>query len=111
MAQLPRDVTDLALAPVVLEVDAVLRSYEGLDREDIDFRLALETDRQPRSLETRAAGVLETVVRTVDLHGWEASWTDRGLCLQHGENAVTLGLPAELRSYLALGDMPRPRFR
>ena len=109
MPQLPRDVVDLALAPVVLEVDAALRSYEGLTREDVEFRLALETDRQPRTLEGRAEAVLETIVRSASLRGWEASWSDRGLRLSHGDNSVTLGLPAELRSYLALGDMPRPR--
>jgi hypothetical protein len=109
MPQLPRDVTDLALAPVVLAIDDALKTYADLDRHDIDFRIALETDREPRSLEARAAAVLHTLVRDVDLHGWTTSWSDRGLCLQHDDRSVTLGLPASLRSYLALGQMRRPR--
>jgi hypothetical protein len=111
MPELPRDVTDLALAPVAIAVDEMLRSYEGLDRVDIDFRLALETDRQPRSLEARASAVLETITRSVNLRGWEPAWCDRGLTLRHGEHTLTIGLPAELRDYLALGELPRPRLR
>ena len=100
MPPLPHDVTDLALAPVVLAVDSQLESFSGLDQADIAFRIALETNRQPRDARARGEAALETVTRFVDLHGWEATWTGRGLRLTHDAHSVTLAVPQSLRDYL-----------
>jgi len=100
MAPLPHDVTDLALAPVVLAIDGQLEAFSGLDQADIAFRIALETDRQPRDARSRGEAALEAVSRFIDLHGWEATWTPRGLRLTHDARTVTLGVPQSLRDYL-----------
>jgi hypothetical protein len=98
---LPHDVTDLALAPVVLSIDRQLESFSGLDAKDITFRIALETDREPHNAARRADAVLETITRSVDLHGWEIAWTSRGLRLAHDAHSVTLGVPDSVKAHLA----------
>jgi hypothetical protein len=100
MRPLPHDLSDLALAPVVLSVDDQLDSFSGLDRQEVAMRVVLETNREPRDREQRAAAALETVLRFIDLHGWEAQWTRRGLRLAHGPHAVTLGVPRSLQGYV-----------
>jgi hypothetical protein len=101
MPAFPHDTTDLALAPVVLAIDAQLESFAGLDQEEITLRIALETDREPRNAAQRAEAALETATRFIDLHGWEPAWTSRGLRLRHESHELTLGVPESLRTYLA----------
>lgn len=101
MTPLPHDITDLALAPVLVTLDSQLESFVGLEPEEIAFRITLETNRQPRDSEQRAQAALETVTRFVDLHGWQVGWTPRGLCVNHDAHRVTLAVPEELRTYLS----------
>lgn len=101
MALLPHDVTDLALAPVVLAVDAELEALSGMTRRQIELRVTYETSREPRTPEERRDAVLEVVLRIVDLHGWHATWGDRGVRLDHGANAVTIGVPDSVWSYIS----------
>lgn len=100
MPTFPHDVTDLALAPVVLAVDTQLESFSAMDQEEIAMRIALETNRQPRNLGQRRDALMETVLRFIDMHGWQVAWSDRGLRLMNDLHTVTLGLPASLRTYL-----------
>ena len=102
MTPLPHDLADLAMAPVLIAVDTQLESFCGATQHEIAFRIALETDRQPRDAAQRAEAVLETLLRFVDMHGWEARWSTRGLRLSHGDHEVTLGVPSNLISYLAV---------
>ena len=101
MALFPHDVTDLALAPVVLAVDAELEALSGMTRKQIERRVTYETNREPRTTEERRDALLEVVLRIVDLHGWQATWAARGLRLDHGADAVTIGVPDSAWSYIS----------
>lgn len=97
----PHDVADLYLAPVLLEIDERLGQFEGLSAEEVEYRLALATDRQPRDAEDRAALLLRSITRALETHAWETSWHPRGLQISHDAHAVVLGIPDSLRTYLA----------
>lgn len=103
MATMSHDVTDLFIAPVVLHIEAELESFEDLDGDQIRKRLAIETNREPRSTQARRDTMMQALTRFVDLHGWNASWTPRGLSLRHDHHAVTLGLPPAVIDYLEAG--------
>lgn len=102
MATLPHDLTDLALAPVALHLDSQLASYAALDADEIHQRVSLEVDADPPFAPARRECVLDALTRHTELHGWEASWTTRGLRLHNGAHSVTLGVPPSLASYLEL---------
>ena len=100
MALMPHDTTDLALAPVVLQLDLEIQKFSGLTQEEVLTRVAAETDSQPSDFHGRRDAVLRALTHFVDLHGWSAHINDRGLRLSHGQNCVTLGLPRSIRTYL-----------
>ena len=100
MKQIPHDIADLALAPVVLRLEDELEGLRGLDKEDIAFRIALEANRQPRTADQRRRDLLYIITRFVELHGWTCEWTERGLRVQNGLHVVTLGVPDSVRAYL-----------
>jgi len=100
MAQRPHDTTDLYLAPVALEVDARLEELAVLPADDLNYRVALESDIEPGNATERRRALLETVQRGLELHGWTLALHERGLALSHGARAVVLGLPVNLREYL-----------
>lgn len=103
MTKVPYDLVDLALAPVVLTLEDKLESFVGLDQEEIRLRIALDTNRTPRTSDDRRAALLEALLRDVECHGWEVRWASRGLKVRHGFRFVTLGLPDNLRTYLGAG--------
>lgn len=96
----PHDPTDLRLAPVALEVDARLRELGALTREDLDFRIALESGADTHTAEMRERGLLVSTTYLIELYGWQPSWDERGLILTHSDHRLTLGLPPSLRQYL-----------
>lgn len=98
----PRDVADLYLAPVALELDAELETLKDKDEHALLLYIALETGREPLDLDERRRFLLEAVTRLVDLHGWEAGWDERGLRLTNDEHTVVLGVPDEVRAYAGL---------
>jgi hypothetical protein len=100
MPLMPHDTADLALAPVVLQLEAEIQKYSGLTQDEVVLRVATETDTQPRSAHARRAAVVDALTHFVDLHGWETRITSRGLRLSHGDNTVTLGLPRSIHTYL-----------
>lgn len=102
MPQLPHDLADLALAPLVLAVEDQLESWSGLDEAEMGLRIALETNREPRTADERRAAVLQALFRFVDPRGWQGSWSARGLRLQHELRVVTLGVPPNLRAWLEI---------
>ena len=101
MAERPHDVTDLYLAPVLLEADSRLEQLGSLGPDDLSFQVTLETNIEPRDAAGRRKALLETVRRRVDLHGWKLSLTDRGLAVEHDDRRIVLGLPENLREYIA----------
>jgi hypothetical protein len=102
MATLPHDLTDLSLAPLVLQLDRQLASYTALNAEEIHLRVSLEVDADPRFAPARRECLLDALTRHLDVHGWELSWTTRGLRLHHEARTVTLGVPPSLAAYLDL---------
>lgn len=99
----PHDVVDLYLAPVALSVDANLQSLSGFSSEKIDGAVALATNLDPIGIDGRQRAVLETVTHLVEMHGWSASWHERGLLLSHEEHRLVLGIPPSLHTYLGGG--------
>ncbi|GAB3026970.1 hypothetical protein GCM10011376_13760 [Nocardioides flavus (ex Wang et al. 2016)] len=101
MPEKPRDVADLFLAPVVLELDSRLERFERMSVDEVKFDLLLESNREAISEEQRNKLVIDALTRNLDLHGWSVSWDPRGLRVVRGEHAVVLGLPANVKDYLA----------
>lgn len=100
--QLPHDLADLQLAPVVLAVDARIAHLAALD----DLGLAREVDavseRPTRDEAERRHALIDTIGRIVELHGWQLAWDEaRGVRLSHGPHAVVLGVSASMRRYVA----------
>lgn len=101
VAERPHDMTDLYLAPVVLGVEARLEELGALSPDDLNFQVILETNIEPENGEERRKAFLETLRRRVELHGWTVSLHERGLAVSHDEHTLVLGLPANLRAYVA----------
>ena len=100
MALLPHDIDDLALAPVVLGIDQRLAELGALAPHALLMRVAVESDRPDWTREQRESGLLTTVGRFIELHGWALSWDARGLRVAHGGHSVVLGVPASLTAYI-----------
>jgi hypothetical protein len=112
MADRPRDVTDLYLAPVVLSADARIEELGKLDKDGLTYEVALESDSPDFTRSMREEALIRTIEHTIDTHHWEFSWDPRGLRLTHDAHTFVLGLPAVFLEYL--GDSPgndpqRPR--
>lgn len=100
MPQIPHDTIDLVLAPVALQIDERLDRLGTLDADELVFLIALETDREPRTLDQRRALLLEALGRDVDTRGWELGWDPRGLRLEHEGRRLVLGLPPALAAFI-----------
>lgn len=96
----PLDIVDLYLAPVTLSLDQRLNELAEVAPEDLDFRVALETNVQPKDKALRAEALLGTITYLVELHDWRVSWHPRGLLVSHRHHELVLGLPPNLRDYL-----------
>lgn len=99
MATRPHDVTDLYLAPVVLEVDARIEELGHLDKDQLAHKVAFYSDsKDSRPMSDEA--LIGTVTYLIDRHGWEFSWDLRGLRLTHDAHSLVLGVPAVFLQYL-----------
>jgi len=96
----PRDVSDFHLAPVALRLDTELETLARLDDMMLDDRISFRVSKVPRTTEERRETLLSTVIAPLDMHGWEAAWDPRGLRISHGDNALVLGIPANVSAYL-----------
>jgi hypothetical protein len=105
MATGPRDITDLYLAPVLLEVDARIEQLSHLDRDRLAYEVALESNEPDYTREMREEALIRTVSYLIDVHGWDFRWDPRGLRLTHNAHTFVLGVPAVFLEYLA--DSPR----
>lgn len=97
----PHDFTDLMLAPTLIDLDDVLERLGDLNLGELAFELILATNQEPRDAAERADVLLDSLRVRLDLHRWNLALTDRGLSVEHGGRAVVLGLPPNLRDYLA----------
>ncbi len=97
----PHDFTDLMLAPTLIDLDDVLERLGDLNPGELAFELILATNQEPRDAAERADVLLDSLRVRLDLHRWNLALTDRGLSVEHGGRAVVLGLPPNVRDYLA----------
>jgi len=98
---LPHDVSDLYLAPVVLAVDAKLDDLAALESHALSQRIAVESNLPDWSREDRERALIESVQHFVDCRGWTMTWDPRGLRLSHAEHTLVLGVSANLVDYLS----------
>lgn len=101
MRNLPHDVSDLYLAPVVLSIDAKLDDLGTLEPRALAQRVAVESNLPDWSRENRERALLESVQHFIDCRGWAVTWDPRGLRLGHAEHSLVLGVPANMAAYLA----------
>lgn len=99
----PHNLGDLYLAPVALRVDAELARLGALSADDLLFDLVVDTNREPVSAADRQRLLIEHLTQTLELHGWQLAWGERGLVVSHGENDLTLGISDVMHDYLAGG--------
>jgi hypothetical protein len=100
MATRPHDIPDLYLAPVALAVDARIQELGRLDKEQLGYEVALESDTPDFTRDMREKGLIRTVTHLIETHDWEFSWDPRGLRLTHDEHTFVLGIPAVFIEYL-----------
>lgn len=100
MATRPHDVADLYLAPVVLAVDARIEELGQLNKSELAYQVALESDSPDLTRRMREEALIRTVTHLVDRHAWEVSWDQRGLRLAHDGHTLVLGIPAVFGEYL-----------
>jgi len=96
----PHDVADLYLAPVALAVDARIQDLGLLDQDQLEHKVAFQSDSQDYAPELREQALIATITSIVDCHGWEFSWDPRGLRLTHEGHTFVLGVPAGFREYI-----------
>jgi hypothetical protein len=102
MTTRPHDLSDLYLSPVALQLDHRLGQFEGLSEEEIELRVALDTDSEPRVRAERSQLMLLCLTHVLDTHGWDIHWVSRGLRLSHDNHELVLGVPDSVRAYLAI---------
>jgi hypothetical protein len=98
---MPHDVSDLYLAPVVLSIDAKLDDLATLDPRALAQRVAVESNLPDWNREDRERALLESILHFVDSRGWTTAWDPRGLRLSHADHSLVLGMPTNLAQYLA----------
>jgi hypothetical protein len=112
MADRPKDVTDLYLAPVLLAVDARVEEFGKLDKDGLAYEVALASDTPDITRPMREEALIRAITHLVDTHHWEFSWDPRGLRMTHDEHTLVLGVPARFLQYLGDGpgnDLQPPR--
>ncbi|MGE5291621.1 MAG: hypothetical protein ACM3ML_31345 [Micromonosporaceae bacterium] len=107
----PHSVTDLALAPVLINIERYLAQLR--DSDDLEYLLALELNDDNswyRTAGERAHRIAEGVTRNVELHGWAVSPTSdlQGLAVVHGDYTVSVMLGKRLADYVEFGALAEP---
>ena len=105
----PHSPADLALAPVLIELERNLAQLRASD----DLELLLELDLNDQELfyhnpAERAGRLQNFATREVDLHGWSVTPTPDlyGLAVTHGEYTVSLMFGQRLVEYVQEGLAP-----
>jgi hypothetical protein len=106
MAETPRDIVDLFLAPVALAIEERLAELGRLSLDDLGHFVALESPGPDRTRTDREKALLRTITYLIDLHGWSVEWDLRGLRLSHGDHALVLGVPASFAVYCEKAPVP-----
>lgn len=102
----PHSPADLALAPVLIELERNLARLRASD--DLEFLLELDlndADFFYHGPAERAVRLAKFATREVDLHGWSVTPTADlyGLAVEHGEYVVSLMFGQRLTDYVQDG--------
>jgi hypothetical protein len=102
----PHSPADLALAPVLINIERNLEQVR--DSDDLDYALALALNDDSHwyhSAAERADRVRQYAIRSVDLHGWQVTPTQdlTGLAVEHSGYRVSLMLGRQLADYIEHG--------
>ncbi len=97
----PRDLTDLYLSPVAIELDRRLEELSPLTVRELELRIALSTDREASVPSARMELFLQSIAHLIPLHGWELAYEPRGVRVRHGDHSLVLGVPDCVRDYVA----------
>jgi hypothetical protein len=102
----PHSAADLALAPVLINIERNLAQVR--DSGDLEYALALalnDDNSWYHSAAERADRLVQLATRNVDLHGWSVVPTPdfQGLAVQHSEYRVSVMLGRRLADYIAEG--------
>jgi hypothetical protein len=102
----PHSLSELALAPVLIELERNLARLRAT--EDLELLLALDLNDQElfyHGATERAERLAKFATREVDLHGWSVSPTPDlyGLAVEHGEYVVSLMFGQRLVAYVQDG--------
>jgi len=102
----PHSLADLALAPVLIEIEKNLAWLRAT--ENLEFELALELNDDASAYKSpaeRAGRVRRCAIRNVDLHGWHVEPTSDfyGLKVEHGTYQVSLMFGKRVTSYIERG--------
>lgn len=114
MSTNPHSAADLALAPVLINVERNLARLR--DTPDLEYELSLELNDDSAWYHTaaeRAHRVQQVATRGVDAHGWtiQPSSDYQGLIVRHGGYQVSVMLGSRLAAYVELGifaQLPSP---
>ena len=101
MPEIPHDLDDLRLAPVVLQLEDRLTELGALGADEMPLRVGLDSDLPDWDEDRRRDALLRSVARGIDLGGWVLSWDPRGLRMSHDTRHVVLGLPESMTRYVA----------
>ena len=99
----PHSLTDLALAPVLVQIEHNLAWLRASENLEFDLALQLNDDASSyKRAADRADRIRRVAVRNVDLHGWKVQPTadNYGLAVQHGEYQVSLMFGKQLTDYV-----------
>ena len=102
----PHSPADLALAPILINIERNLARVR--DSDDLEYALALALNDDggwyPGAAQ-RAERVQQLATYNVDLHGWHVTPSPdlQGLVVEHGHYRVTLMLGRRLAGYVADG--------
>jgi len=96
----PRDLTDLYLSPVAIELDRRLDELSTATASDLELKVALSTDREASLPSARAELFLQSLAHLIPLHGWELAYEPRGVRVRHGDHSLVLGVPDCVREYV-----------
>jgi hypothetical protein len=102
----PHSPADLALAPVLINIERNLAHVR--DSEDLEYALALALDDDSgwyHSAAGRAGRLEQLATRNVDLHGWHVSPSPdlQGLVIEHSDYRVSVMLGKRLADYVEHG--------
>jgi hypothetical protein len=106
MYAVPKDTSELLLAPIALRLDDQLEALAALTQDELVYWVSLQTDRPPRPGH-HGQIVIDALTRDAGNRDWELSWDPRGLRLQHGSRRLVLGVSDNVRTFVADG-IPAP---